>query len=75
MVHYDTRWTTVPKNALLLAVGRLPITLLCLVTVVAAATLTFFVPLLLVLTPSVAAYAVYRLCDREFGKIDVTPGR
>ena len=75
MVHYDTRWTAVPKNALLLAVGRLPITLLCLAIAVAAATLTFFVPLLLVATPSVAAYAVYRLCDREFRKIDETTDR
>ena len=75
MVHYDTRWTAVPKNALLLAVGRLPITLLCLAMVVAAAALTFFVPLLLVATPSVVAYAVYRLCDREFRKIDAAPDR
>src|SRR4028119_1122106 len=75
MVHYDTGWTAVPKNALLLAVGRLPITLLCLTIAVAATTLTFFVPLLLVATPSVAAYAVYRLCDREFRKIDETTDR
>jgi uncharacterized membrane protein YesL len=75
MVHYDTRWTAVPKNALLLAVGRLPITLLCLAMVVAAAALTFFVPLLLVATPSVVAYAIYRLCDREFRNIDATPDR
>ena len=75
MVHYDTRWAAVPKNALLLAVGRLPITLLCLAIAVTAATLTFFVPLLLVATPSVAAYAVYRLCDREFRKIDGTTDR
>jgi uncharacterized membrane protein YesL len=53
MVHYDTRWNAVPKNALL----------------------TFFVPLLLVATPSVVAYAVYRLCDREFRKIDAAPDR
>ena len=75
MVHYDTRWAAVPKNALLLAVGRLPITLLCLAIAVTAATLTFFVPLLLVATPGVAAYAVYRLCDREFRKIDGTTDR
>jgi uncharacterized membrane protein YesL len=75
MVHYDTRWTTVPKDALLLAVGRLPITLLCLAVVVAAAALTLSVPLLLVATPSLTAYAVYRLCDREFRKIDTSPDR
>ena len=75
MVHYDTRWTVVPKNALLLAVGRLPIALLCLTIAVAAAAVTFFVPLLLVATPSVVAYAVYGLCDREFGKIDESSDR
>ena len=75
MVHYDTRWTAVPKNALLLGVGRLPITLLCLATAVAAAALTFFVPPLLAATPSLTAYVIYRLCDREFRKIDATAGR
>ena len=75
MVHYETRWTAVPKNALLLAIGRLPIALLCLAMVVAAAALTFFVPPLLVATPSITAYGVYRLCDREFRKIDTTSGR
>ncbi len=75
MVHYETRWTAVPKNALLLAIGRLPIALLCLVMVVAAAALTFLVPPLLVATPSVAAYAVYRFCDREFRKLDATTER
>ena len=75
MVHYDTGWLAVPKNALLLGVGRLPITLLCLAVALAAAALTFFVPALLVVTPSVTAYAVYRLCDREFRKIDTSPDR
>lgn len=70
MVHYDTRWTAVPKNALLLAIGRLPTTLFCLVTFAASVTLVFFVPLLVLVIGSVTAYAVYRLCDREFGKID-----
>ena len=70
MVHYETKWTAVPKNALLLAVGRLPISLLGLLAVVAAATLTFFVPVLALITGSVTAYAVYRLCDREFRQID-----
>ncbi len=70
MVHYETRWTSVPKNALLLAVGRLPTTLACLVVVAVAATLVFFVPLLVLVLGSVTAHVVYRLCDREFGKID-----
>jgi uncharacterized membrane protein YesL len=75
MVHYEARWTAVPKNALLLAIGRLPIALLCLAMIVAAAALTLFVPLLVAATPSLTAYAVYRLCDREFRKIDATAER
>lgn len=75
MVHYDTGWTAVPKNALLLAVGKLPTTLLCLATFVAAAALVFFVPPLILILGSVAAYAVYRLCDREFRKIDAISDR
>lgn len=71
MVHYDTKWTSVPKNALLLSIGRLPTTLLCLLAVAATAALTFVVPVLILITGSVTAYAVYRLCDREFRKIDM----
>ncbi len=70
MVHYDTKWTVVPKNALLLAIGRLPTTLGCLVTVAAMSALTFLVPPLILITGSLTAYTVYRLCDREFRKID-----
>ncbi len=70
MVHYDTKWTVVPKNALLLSIGRLPTTLSCLLILVAMATLTFVVPILILITGSLTAYAVYRLCDREFRKID-----
>lgn len=70
MVHYDTKWTATPKNALLLAVGRLPTTITCLLTFVTVAALTFFVPPLILVTGSLTAYVVYRLCDREFRKID-----
>ena len=75
MVHYDARWTEVPKNALLLAIGRLPTTLFCLVTLAASVTLVFFVPLLVLVIGSVTAYAVFRLCDREFAKIDADSQR
>lgn len=70
MVHYDTRWTAVPKNALLLSIARLPTTLLCLLTVAAMAALTFIVPALILITGSLTANAIYKLCDREFRKID-----
>jgi uncharacterized membrane protein YesL len=70
MVHYDTDWKTVIKNSLLLSIGRLPITIVCLVLVVATAGLSVIFPFLLIITGSITAYFVYRLCDREFRKID-----
>jgi uncharacterized membrane protein YesL len=70
MVHYDTDWKTVIKNSLLLSIGRLPITIVCLVLVVVTAGLSVIFPFLLIITGSITAYFVYRLCDREFGKID-----
>ena len=74
MVHYETRWTAIPKNALLLAVGRLPTALVCLLISAVMATLTLILPVLGLISGSLTAYAVYRLCDREFRKIDATGG-
>jgi hypothetical protein len=34
--------------------------------------LTVVVPFLVVITGSITAYVVYRLCDREFRKIDAS---
>jgi uncharacterized membrane protein YesL len=70
MVHYDTDWKTVIKNSLLLSIGRLPTTIICLVFVVVTAGLTVVSPFLVIITGSITAYFVYRLCDREFRKID-----
>jgi uncharacterized membrane protein YesL len=70
MVHYDTDWKTVIKNSLLLSIGRLPITIVCLVLVVVTAGLTVVFPFMVIITGSVTAYFVYRLCDREFRKVD-----
>ena len=70
MVHYDTDWKTIIKNSLLLSVGRLPTTIVCLVFVVVTAGLTVVFPFLVIITGSITAYFVYRLCDREFAKID-----
>ncbi|MGH3146067.1 MAG: YesL family protein [Rubrobacter sp.] len=70
MVHYETGWLTLMKNSLLLSIGRLPTTAACLLFVAAAAVLTAFLPLLIFITGSVTAYIVYRLCDREFARLD-----
>src|SRR5829696_1130828 len=74
MVHYDTDWKTVIKNSLLLSIGRLPTTVVCLLFLVMMVGLTVVVPFLIIITGSVTAYVVYRLCDREFRKIDATYG-
>jgi uncharacterized membrane protein YesL len=70
MVHYDTDWKTVIKNSLLLSIGRLPTTVVCLVFVVVTAGLTVVFPFMVIITGSITAYFVYRLCDREFRKLD-----
>ena len=70
MVHYEADWKTVIKNALLLSIGRLPTTVVCLVFLVVMVALTVFAPFLVIITGSLTAYVVYRLCDREFRKID-----
>ena len=74
MVHYDTDWKTVIKNSLLLSIGRLPITIVCLVLVVVTAGLSVIFPFLLIITGSITAYVVYWLCDREFKKLDAAHG-
>ena len=70
MVHYDTDWKTVIKNSLLISVGRLPTTLVCLVLLVVMVGLTVVVPFLVVITGSITAYVVYKLCNRVFRQID-----
>src|SRR5918992_1128475 len=74
MVHYETDWKTVIKNSLLISIGRLPTTLVCLVFFSVMVGLTVVVPFLVVITGSITAYVVYRLCDREFRKIDAAHG-
>src|ERR671921_1874055 len=72
MVRYETDWKTVIKNSLLMSIVRLPTTLMCLVFLIVMVGLTVVVPFLVVITGSITAYVVYRLCDREFRKIDAS---
>ena len=74
MVHYEADWKTVIKNSLLISVGRLPTTLACLVFLVVMVGLTVVVPFLIVITGSITAYVVYKLCDRVFKNIDAAHG-
>jgi uncharacterized membrane protein YesL len=74
MVHYETDWKTVIKNSLLMSIGRLPATVMCLIFLAVMVGLTLVVPFLVIITGSVTAYVVYTLCDREFRKIDAAHG-
>jgi uncharacterized membrane protein YesL len=74
MVHYEADWKTVIKNSLLISIGRLPTTLVCLLFLVVMVGLTVVVPFLVVITGSITAYVVYRLCDRVFRQIDAAHG-
>lgn len=74
MVHYETGWKTLIKNSLLLSIGRLPTTAACLLFVAVVVGLTAVLPFLILITGSVTAHVVYRLCDREFAKLDATSG-
>jgi len=71
MVHYEADWKTVIRNSLLMSIGRLPTTVICIVLLAVMVGLTVVVPFLVIITGSITAYFVYRLCDREFRKIDV----
>ncbi len=70
MVHFEADWKTLIKNSLLLSIGGLPTTVMCLVFLVVMVGLTVVVPFLVLISGSLSAYVVYRLCDREFRKID-----
>ena len=74
MVHYKTGWKALVKNSLLLAIGRLPTTAACLLFVAVVSGLTAVLPVLILITGSVSAYVVYRLCGREFARLDAASG-
>jgi uncharacterized membrane protein YesL len=74
MVHYEMGWKALLKNSLLFSIGRLPTTAACLLFVAVVAGLTAILPVLILITGSVTAYAVYGLCGREFAKLDAASG-
>ena len=71
MVHFDTTWPVVLKNSLLLGIGRLLTTVQCLLVIAIAVGVSVFAPFTLLITGSVTAYVVYRLCDRAFRRVEV----
>ena len=71
MSNYRVSFVQVIKNSIIFGVGQLPIAVLCLLLVGAAASLVVILPPTLLVAGSSTAYAVYRLCDRAFRKIEV----
>lgn len=74
MVHYDVGWTAVLKNSLLLSVANLATTIQGLLVVVVVAVVLSFVPFLLLISGSLTAYVLYRLCNRAFQKVESVSG-
>ena len=70
MVHFDTTWPVVLKNSALLGIGRLLTTVQCLLVIVTTVIVSVFAPFTLLITGSLTAYVVYRLCDREFRRVE-----
>lgn len=70
MVNYRASWPDTMRNALLLSVGNLTVTFQCLLVLVVLGLVVFFLPLALIVAGSVAAYAIYRLCNRAFERVD-----
>ena len=69
MVHYDLNWLQGLKNSLLFSIGRLLTTVQCLLIVGASVVMLSFSAATLLVIGSVAAYAVYWLCDRTFRRV------
>lgn len=70
MVHFETSWPVVLKNSLLLSIAQLSTTVQCLLVVAVMVGISIFVPFTLLITGSLTAYIVYRLCDRAFQRVD-----
>lgn len=70
MTNYRVSFVQVIKNSIIFGVGQLPIAVLCLLLVGAVAALVVTLPPTLLVAGSSPAYAVYRLCDRAFRKVE-----
>lgn len=70
MSNYRVSFVQVIKNSIIFGVGQLPIAVLCLLLVGAVAALVVTLPPTLLVAGSSTAYAVYRLCDRAFRKVE-----
>jgi uncharacterized membrane protein YesL len=64
MVDFDARPTVILRNAFLLSLARLPTTIACLVIVVGVGVVVVSAPAMTLISGSVSALVIYRLCHR-----------
>ncbi|MFC0472757.1 YesL family protein [Halalkalibacter kiskunsagensis] len=70
LVHYKLPLTGVLRNAFLLSVSKLQVSLLCVLFVGAAMLLFFFYPLTILISFSLVSYFIYRICHKSFTDVD-----
>jgi uncharacterized membrane protein YesL len=70
MANYQMSFFQVIKNSILFGISQLPITVLCLLVMGTASALVVTLPVALLMVGSATAYAIYRLCNRAFRKVE-----
>lgn len=69
LVNYKDNWKNLLKNALLLSIIHLPITVICIITLFFGTILIVFIPLTFIIVFSLTAYVIYYLCSKSFDKV------
>lgn len=69
LVTYKDNWKNLLKNALLLSIINLPLTMICIITVIISTILIVFIPLTFIIVFSLTAYVIYYLCSKSFEKV------
>jgi len=70
MVHHQTGWIQIIKNSFLIAFHAPGTTFLCLLAVALAGLASYIFPISILISATVAAYAIYGLSHRAFQKIE-----
>jgi uncharacterized membrane protein YesL len=69
LVNYATSWQRILKTSVLLSLSRLPTTIGCLAVLAASVAVIRVLPITILISCSVASYAIYWLCERSFQKV------
>jgi len=71
IVQYEMRLGSLIKNSLLLSVSQLKVSLLSLMIILTALSITYLIPVMIVFIWSISAYGIYSLCDQAFKKVEL----